>query len=149
MSRAWSNSRATDARNLVEEQPVAAGRPSVTAIRVLIAEDEAIIAMLLAEMLVEMGYEVCAIAATEADAIAGAIRYRPNLMIVDGQLGAGSGVSAVEEILLTAQIPHIFITGNISKIRALRPDAVVLEKPFHEAELTRAIQRAIGPKAAV
>src|SRR5579859_2598065 len=105
--------------------------------------------MLLAEMLVGMGYEVCAIAANEVEAVAAASRCRPDLMIVDAQLGAGSGVAAVAEIFRTAPIPHVFITGYISKIRALRLDAVTLEKPFNEAELTRAIRRVIGPRAAL
>jgi DNA-binding response OmpR family regulator len=40
------------------------------ALSVLIVEDDAMIGMLLAEMLGEMGYDVCAIAATEEDAVA-------------------------------------------------------------------------------
>ncbi len=112
--------------------------------RVLIVEDEGVIAMALAEMLVEMGYEICATAANEADAVDAATRCRPDLMIVDAQLGEGSGISAVARINGAVSIPHVFITGNMTKVRAERPDAVVLEKPFHEAELARAIRRATG-----
>jgi FixJ family two-component response regulator len=35
------------------------------------------------------------------------------------------------------------MSGNISKVKALRPDAVVIEKPFREPELTHAMQRAL------
>ena len=113
------------------------------AFRVLMMEDDPLIGMLVAELLEEMGYDVCAIAATAADAVTAAAQYRPDLMIVDARIDDGSGVSAVDKILRTGFVPHLFISGNISNIRALRPDAVVLEKPFRELELTRAIQRAI------
>ena len=69
------------------------------ALRVLVAEDDALIALLLAELLAGMGHEVCATAATEREAVIAAAHYKPDLMIVDAGLGRGSGVSAVEEIL--------------------------------------------------
>ena len=53
------------------------------ALRVLIVEDEAMIAMMLAEVLRELGHEVCATEATEAGAVAAAARHKPDLMIVD------------------------------------------------------------------
>jgi hypothetical protein len=68
-------------------------------------------------------------------------------MIVDARLGAGSGVSAVEEILRIWPVPHFFMSGNVSKVKALKPDTEVLEKPFNEAELARAIQRVLGVAA--
>jgi DNA-binding response OmpR family regulator len=66
------------------------------ALRVLVVEDDALIAMLLSELLAGMGHDVCATAASEAEAVIAAIRYDPDLMIVDAGLGRGSGVSAVE-----------------------------------------------------
>ena len=116
----------------------------MAALRVLLVEDEAVIAVLLAEVLGGMGSEVCAIEATEADAVAAAARCRPDLMIVDARLGTGSGVAAVEEILRTGPVPHVFVSGDSSIVQALRPDAVVMQKPFREADLARAIQRALG-----
>jgi two-component system, response regulator PdtaR len=118
------------------------------ALRVLVVEDDAMLGMLLAGVLEEMGHDVCAIKATEVDAVTAAAQYRPDLMIVDARLGDGSGVSAVERILRTGFVPHLFISGNISRVKALRPAAVVLEKPFREGELTRAIQRALDAVAA-
>ena len=111
--------------------------------RVLIVEDDALLGVYLAELLIGMGHEICAIEATEADAVSAAAQRGPDLMIVDARLGHGSGVTAVEEILRTGFVPHLFITGNISRVMALRPGAVVLEKPFREADLMHAIQRAL------
>lgn len=117
------------------------------ALNVLVVEDEALIGMLLADALVAMGYDVCAIVATETDAVTAAARCNPDLMIVDARLRVGSGVSAVEEILGTRWIPHVFISGETSTIRALRPGAIVLQKPFRDIDLDRAIQRALDAPA--
>jgi two-component system, response regulator PdtaR len=116
----------------------------VKAARVLVVEDDAMIGMLLADMLEQMGHGVCAIEVTEADAVNAAVQYGPDLVIVDERLRDGSGVSAVEEMLRTGPVPHVFITGDTSRVKALRPDAVVMQKPFREADLARAIQRALG-----
>ena len=110
------------------------------ALRVLVAEDDAMIAMLLDDLLTAMGYDVCAIERTEAAAVAAAARCEPDLMIVDVRLGEGSGVSAVEAILRAEFVPHIFISGDISGIQARKPDAVAIRKPFSESDLVRAIQ---------
>ena len=108
-------------------------------LRVLVIEDEAIIGMLLEQVLIGMGHDVCGVAATEAEAVAMAAESRPDLLIVDAGLRDGSGVAAVAEIVRTGFIPHIFITGDIAGVRALTPDATVLEKPFLESDLVRTI----------
>jgi two-component system, response regulator PdtaR len=118
------------------------------ALRVLVVEDDAMIGMLLADVCAGMGYDVCPIEATEAGAVGAAARYRPDLMIVDARLGDQSGVSAVEEILRTGFIPHIFISGDTSMVQALKAGAVAISKPFDESDLVRAIQRALGAAAA-
>lgn len=115
--------------------------------RVLVVEDDAVIATLLAEVLEGMGHDVCAIEATEADAVAAANRCRPDLMIVDARLGDGSGVSAVEEILRAGFVPHVFVSGDALRVQALRPGALVIQKPFRESDLARAIQHALGGAA--
>ena len=56
-------------------------------LRVLVIEDDAIIGMLLSELLTGMGHGICAIAATEGEAVIAATRHRPDLMIVDASLG--------------------------------------------------------------
>jgi CheY-like chemotaxis protein len=119
----------------------------MSALRVLVVEDDVLIGMLLAEMLVGMGHDVCAIAATEQNAVSAEARCRPDLMIVDVRLGDGSGVSAVDEIHRTRLVPHIFVSGDLNKVHALRPAAVMIQKPYREVDLARVIQRAlaVGP----
>ena len=79
-----------------------------------------------------------------ADAVSAATRYDPDLMIVDAGLGRGSGVSAVEEILRAGPLAHVFISGDAGRVRVRKPDAVVVRKPFGEAELARAIDLALA-----
>jgi two-component system, response regulator PdtaR len=114
------------------------------ALAILVVEDEAIIGMLLAEVLAGMGHEVCAVVASEVEAVAAASLHQPDLLIVDAGLAAGNGISAVDTILMARFVPHVFTTGNALKVRLLKPDAVVLEKPFHEAELAEAMALALS-----
>jgi two-component system, response regulator PdtaR len=114
----------------------------MTALSVLVVEDDAMIGLLLADMLEEMGYHVCGIAATEEDAVASAARCRPGLMIVDQELREGTGVSAVKRILLNGSIPCIFMSGAPDHLAGRSPS--VLQKPFVEADLARAIRHLVG-----
>jgi len=119
----------------------------MTALRILLVEDEIMIGTLLAEVLVEMGHDICGIEATEADAVASAARCGPDLMIVDVWLDEGNGISAVAEILLAGPMPHFFVSGDIARARALKPDVVVMQKPFRELDLALAIDRAFDTSA--
>src|SRR5207237_960301 len=95
-------------------------------LNVLVIEDDALISMLLTEVLKGMGHKVCATAATEAEAVSAAARCRPDLMIVDAGLGQGSGVAAVEEILRAGPIPFLFVSGDAGRVQARKPGAVVV-----------------------
>jgi CheY-like chemotaxis protein len=119
----------------------------MNALRVLVVEDDALIALLLAELLAGMGHDVCATAATEAQAVTAAARHRPDLIIVDAALARGSGVSAVEEILRAGPVAHLFVSGDPGTVQALRPSAVVVRKPFREADLVKAIESALNAAA--
>lgn len=113
-------------------------------LRILVVEDNAMVGMLLVDMLQEMGHEVCGVESTEATAVAAALNSRPDLMIVDGRLGDGCGIAAIETIRRIGAVPHLFASGDITRIKSLRPGAVVLQKPFYEADLARAIQSALA-----
>ena len=118
------------------------------ALRIVVVEDDAMIGVLLAELLAGMGHDVCAIETTEAGAVTAAAQYSPDMMIVDVGLGAGSGISAVEEISRKRPVPHVFVSGNAARSQMLKPGAVFIEKPFRESELVRGILKALGRAAA-
>jgi two-component system, response regulator PdtaR len=69
-------------------------------------------------------------------------------MIVDERLGDESGVCAVEDIVRNGPVPDLFVTGDTLRVKALRPDAIVIQRPFSESDLTRAIERALGTAVA-
>ena len=103
------------------------------------------IQMLLSETLEEMGYDVCAVAGTEDDAVAQAARHHPGLMIVDLNLDDGNGISAMERILKLGPMPCVFISGAPQRIG--QSGAGVLRKPFSEDDLRRAIYNILGSAA--
>ena len=117
----------------------------MTSLRILVAEDDAMIALFLADLLTTMGHTVCATVETEQEAVSAAACYRPDLMIVDANLHDGNGVAAVMAILRSGFVPHIFVTGDPYSLEGLCSDAIVVEKPFMRDELARAIQRSCGP----
>ncbi len=119
----------------------------MTPLRIMIVEDDALVATLLADFLTVIGHGVGAIEDTEAGAVAAARRERPDLMIVDANLSAGSGVSAVKTILRSGFIPHIFISGDRLWGPSISPQAVTIQKPFFDSDIIRAIDRAMAAGA--
>ncbi len=108
-------------------------------LRILLIEDDAVLSMVLAELLAALGHEVCGTAGTESEAIAAAARHAPDLMIVDANLQAGSGVSAMNAILRITAMPHIFMTGG-SRL-SIPANATMLHKPFGTEGLKAALDK--------
>lgn len=113
-------------------------------LRIVIVEDNAIIAMDLAELLMSVGHDVCAVASTENEAVGVAKLHHPDLMIVDCTLADGNGVSAMTRIQRDVDVPHIYLSGDILGITDQLPQAVVVSKPFVMTELKQATARALG-----
>ena len=116
-------------------------------LRILVVEDDALIGSLLCEMLETMGHSVCASESTQANAVRAAARLRPGLMIVDAGLRGGGGVATVAEVLSHHPLPYLFTTCDRLRLRASLPDAVMIQKPFREFELARAIKLTLSPSA--
>lgn len=113
-------------------------------LKIVVAEDDDLIGELLAEMLTNMGHMVCAVEASEAGTVEAARRFQPDLLIVDLQLSPGSGISAVDTIMLMRPTPHVLMSANILRLREMRPHAIMLEKPFTQASLLLAQRQACG-----
>lgn len=116
---------------------------SQLASKVLIIEDEPIIALDLENLVSELGHRVVAVAATKDDAVAKAKSERPGLVLADINLGeGGSGIDAVSEILASFDIPVIFITAYPEKLlTGERPEPTYLiAKPF----LPETVQATVG-----
>jgi CheY-like chemotaxis protein len=111
--------------------------------RVLIIEDESIIALDLENLVSELGHKVVGSAATKDEAVTKARAQKPGLVLADINLGeGGSGIDAVSEILRTFDIPVIFITAYPERLlTGERPEPTYLiTKPF----LPETVQATIG-----
>ena len=117
-----------------------------TRARILIIEDEPIIAMDIEMIVSELGHDVVAVATTHAEAVAEAQKHKPGLVLADIQLADNSsGIEAVQEILEDVKLPVIFITAFPERLlTGDRPEpAFLLTKPYQPATLRAAIAQVL------
>lgn len=118
--------------------------PELKAPRVLVIEDEAMIAMLIEDMLTELGCAMLGPAADAPRAVAMIEQANFDAAILDVNL-AGHRTMPVAAILQSKGIPFIFATGyGASGIDAEFSDRPVLTKPFRQAELEAALRSLLG-----
>lgn len=121
----------------------------IQTIRVLIVEDEYILAINLQETLESLGYTVVDIADSAELAIEKSAQLLPNLILMDIRLrGEKDGIHAAEQIWHSLQIPIIYVTGHSDQSTVQRatltfPFGYIL-KPVREQELYVAIQTALN-----
>lgn len=114
--------------------------------RVLIIEDEPLIAMHLETIVADMGHEVAGVAATHRDAVAIAGEKRPDLVLADVQLADGSsGIEAVQEILESMTVPVVFITAYPERLLSgERPEPTwLVTKPFEPETVIATVGQAL------
>ena len=116
------------------------------AVRILVAEDEALIRMDLVEMLQEAGYEVIAQAGNGEEAIALALEHQPDLAILDVKMPILDGISAAEKIIATAPVLMLTAFSQRELIERARDAGVMayVVKPFTIGDLVPAIEIAIS-----
>ncbi len=116
--------------------------------RVLIAEDEVLIRMDLAEMLGEEGYDVVGQAGDGARAIELAEQLRPDLVILDVKMPVLDGIAAAEQIAGKRIAPVVILTAFSQRDlveRARDAGAMAyLVKPFTKGDLVPAIEMAVS-----
>ena len=115
-------------------------------IRILVAEDEALIRMDLVEMLGEAGYEVVAEAADGAQAIELAQLHKPDLAILDVKMPVLDGISAAEKIITIAPVLMLTAFSQRELVERARDAGVMayVVKPFSIGDLVPAIEIAIS-----
>ena len=120
----------------------------MTRARILIVEDEAIVAMDIRAQLSSMGYETVGTASTGENAVALARTLRPDLVLMDINLaGAMDGVAAAQVIRTDLVLPVVFLTAFssdavLARAKLTDPSGFIL-KPFSEPELRTAIEMAL------
>jgi CheY-like chemotaxis protein len=116
--------------------------------RILVVEDEAIVAMLLEDMLAELGYEVVG-PVTRLDRALVLARDAPiDAAVLDVNLN-GRDTYAVADALSARAIPFVFATGYGAKELAERfRGTPITQKPFHRDDLERALRVARSAQSA-
>lgn len=117
---------------------------------ILVVEDEAMIALDIAAILKETGYDVVSLAATGEAALRTAARRAPALALVDVALrGAIDGVETARQLQARHGVPILFVSAHsdpdtLARMQALRP-AGHLSKPFEARQLQQAVAAALKP----
>lgn len=113
-------------------------------IRILIVEDDMIIAANLSLQLTSLGYEVTGIESRGEEAIGHAVKNTPDILLLDVHLkGLINGIDTAREIQKRHDIPIIYLTANsdeatFEKAKDTHPRAFIA-KPFNKLNLHRTI----------
>lgn len=119
--------------------------------KILVVEDEWIIANDIKDSLVEMGYRVTGIASSAEEAMASVEEEQPDLMLMDIVLkGEKTGIDAARAIRAGHDIPVIFLTAYdnqymVDQAKKINHSGYLL-KPFKDRELDIAIDMALHKK---
>ena len=114
-------------------------------VKILVVEDEAIIAKNIESKLLKAGYDVIDTVYTGNDAVKSALEKNPDIILLDIKLkGETGGIEAAEKIKQVKDIPVIYLTSytdedTFEKAKLTEP-AAYLSKPFNLDELNRIIQ---------
>jgi PAS domain S-box-containing protein len=116
--------------------------------KLLIVEDEKLVAMALGERLIDLGYEIADTVATGEDAVRRAEDLRPDLVLMDIRLaGAMDGIEAARQIRERLGLPVIFLTAygdsqTLERAKQVEPFGYIL-KPFDDNVLRIALTNAL------
>jgi DNA-binding NarL/FixJ family response regulator len=122
---------------------------SLASRRALIVDDEFLIAFDLEASMRELGFDVCAVASNERDAMELAMSNPPDVVVMDVYLGGTrAGIEAGRWLREVCGVPVVFVTahsddGTLERIHNIVPGAPVLSKPVYPENLARAVSRAI------
>jgi CheY-like chemotaxis protein len=114
--------------------------------KVLIAEDDLMIADMVEKVLVTNGYNVCGIARTVEEAVALGRRHRPDLALLDMRLARGGlGIEIAAQLCPLGKLGVLYVTGNSSDVMltAAHGDAC-LSKPYRWPDLLRSLEIVSG-----
>jgi CheY-like chemotaxis protein len=115
--------------------------------RILVVEDEHIVAMGIKMMLKNLGYMVAGVASSGEESISKARSTLPDLVLMDILLkGDLDGIEASKEIITRLDIPVVYLTGSdhkaLEQIWNKEPEYIV--KPFDETDLEKVIDIVLG-----
>ena len=116
--------------------------------KIIIVEDESIVAMDLEQQLLDLGYSVPAIFASGEEAVQRILRDPPDLVLMDIQLrDIMDGITAVKEIKKSVHVPVVYLTAYADKATLYRARETephgYLVKPFNDETLRTTVEMAL------
>lgn len=115
-------------------------------LRVLLVEDESLVAMLAEDLLIEVGCKVT-LAMRLDQAIELAETEKFDVAVLDVNLGGGTTTFPLAGVLNGRSVPFFFATGyGVDAVRANFPDQQVIRKPYSSNSLCRGILSAVGER---
>ena len=107
---------------------------------ILVVEDDALLALDLADLLADAGYDVIDPAGSNETARRAIERQRPHFALLDYNLGEETSVPTAID-LAQRNIPFIYVTGRAEAVAAnpLAPSAPILSKPYRVEEILQAL----------
>jgi DNA-binding response OmpR family regulator len=106
--------------------------------RVLIVEDDSIVATTIADIFEDAGYDVIGPVRNEQEALRAVEVERPQAAILDFSLELGNTLE-LAALLKRHGVPVLFVTGNAAQLMVGRQGARCLQKPFEDVEILRAV----------
>ena len=125
--------------------PAAASR----ARKILIVEDEALVALGVSGLIEDMGHQVCGVARSVAEALALSRAWEPDLVLMDVNLQeGGNGIDAAHQLRGFDRPPVVlFLTSYVDSDTRRRMEATapfgIVQKPFQDAHLQRTVTEAL------
>jgi CheY-like chemotaxis protein len=114
--------------------------------RILVVEDEALVAMLVEDALLDAGFGLIGPARTVAQALDLLATERPDAAVLDLNLGGENSLSVADQ-LADRGIPFVVATGyGAAGLPARHGQVPVLPKPYDPADLTAALERLCPPR---
>jgi CheY-like chemotaxis protein len=126
--------------------PTAVPHPS----KILVVEDEALVALGVSSLLEEMGHDVCGVASSVREALELSRAHTPDLVLMDVNLQeGGNGIDAAHQLRQFERRPTVlFLTSYIDSDTRRRMEETqpfgIVQKPFDESHLQSMVERALA-----
>ena len=118
--------------------------------KILVVEDEALVALGVSSLMEDMGHEVCGVATSVAEAVELSRAHGPDLVLMDVNLQeGGNGIDAAHQLRAFERPPIVlFLTSYVdSETRRRMEEAQpfgIVQKPYAESQLQQTVAKALG-----
>ncbi|MEO5806464.1 response regulator [Devosia sp.] len=111
---------------------------------VLVVEDEPLVALMIEDMLTDMGFTVAAVVHTEPAAQDALAKHRPRLAILDFELGRGNSLDLIAQCRTNGTAVIVATGHTAAELPEECRDSPILTKPFSIEQLSAALEQALA-----